>query len=163
MVGSAIPIGNCQLGQTYTNAPQEINSYGANIGVDTKVGGFDLGVNYTYTKLEDADQLRARGIRTNFNTPEHRFKASFGHTELFKNFGFGINYRWSDSYFWEASFQDGVIDSFSVLDAQVNYAVPSIKSIFKLGGANILNEEYVTAFGTGNVGAVYYISWAINP
>ena len=159
----AVANGDSRTYQTYSNSPQEINSYGANIGVDTKLGGFDLGVNYTYTKLEDAEQLRARGIRTNFNTPEHRFKASFGHTELFKNFGFGINYRWSDTYFWEASFQDGVIDSFSVLDAQVNYAVPSIKSVFKVGGSNILNDEYVTAFGTGNVGAIYYVSWSINP
>ena len=159
----AVANGDSRTYQTYTNSPEELTAYGANIGVDTKVGGFDVGVSYTYNLLEDAEELRERGIRTNFNTPEHRFKASFGHTELFKNFGFGINYRWSDEYFWEASFQDGDIDSFSVLDAQVNYAVPSIKSVFKLGGSNILNEEYVTAFGTGNIGAIYYISWNINP
>ncbi|MEM1339695.1 MAG: TonB-dependent receptor [Bacteroidota bacterium] len=159
----AVANGDSRTYQTYTNSPEEIDSYGANIGVDTKIRGFDLGVNYTYTFLQDADELRARGIRLNFNTPEHRFKASFGHTELFKNFGFGVNYRWSDSYFWEATFEDGDIPSFSVVDAQINYAVPSIKSVFKAGGSNILNEEYVTAFGTGNVGAIYYISWAINP
>ena len=159
----AVANGDSRTYQTYTNSPEELTAYGANIGVDTKVGGFDVGVSYTYNLLEDAEELRARGIRTNFNTPEHRFKASFGHKELFKNFGFGLNYRWSDDYFWEASFQDGDIDSFSVLDAQVNYAVPSIKSVFKLGGSNILNEEYVTAFGTGNIGAIYYISWNINP
>ncbi|UOY04694.1 TonB-dependent receptor [Muricauda sp. SCSIO 64092] len=159
----AIGNGDFQRYQVYTNSPEDINAYGANIGVDTKVGGFDVGVNYTYTLLEDADELRERGIRTNFNTPEHRFKASFGHTELFKNFGFGINYRWSDSYFWEATFQDGDIPSFNVVDAQINYAVPSMKSVFKAGASNLLNEEYVTAFGTGNIGAIYYISWAINP
>ncbi|BFP41514.1 TonB-dependent receptor [Flavobacteriaceae bacterium GF1] len=159
----AIGNGDFERYQVYTNSPEDINAYGANIGVDTKIGGFDVGVNYTYTLLEDADELRERGIRTNFNTPEHRFKASFGHTELFKNFGFGINYRWSDSYFWEATFQDGDIPSFNVVDAQVNYAVPSMKSVFKAGASNLLNEEYVTAFGTGNIGAIYYISWAINP
>jgi len=159
----AVANGDSRTYQTYTNSPEELTAYGANIGVDTKIGGFDVGVNYTYNLLEDAEDLRARGIRTNFNTPEHRFKASFGHTELFKNFGFGINYRWSDEYFWEASFQDGDIDSFSVLDAQINYAVPSIKSVFKIGGSNILNDEYVTAFGTGNIGAIYYVTWSINP
>ncbi len=160
---AAVANGDSRLYQTYTNSPEELTAYGANIGVDTKIGGFNVGVNYTYNLLEDEEEIRARGIRTNFNTPEHRFKASFGHTELFKNFGFGLNYRWSDEYFWEATFQDGDIDSFSVFDAQVNYAVPSIKSVFKLGGSNILNEEYVTAFGTGNVGAIYYINWSINP
>lgn len=159
----AVANGDSETYQTYTNSPEELTAYGANIGVDTKVGGFDVGVNYTYNFLEDEEELRARGIRTNFNTPEHRFKASFGHTELFKNFGFGVNYRWSDEYFWEASFQDGEIDSFSVLDAQVNYSVPSIKSVFKLGGSNILNDEYVTAFGSANIGAIYYLSWTINP
>ncbi|MGD1946020.1 MAG: TonB-dependent receptor [Croceivirga sp.] len=159
----AVVNGDAQTYQTYTNSPEELTAYGANIGVDTKVGGFDVGVSYTYNLLEDEEELRARGIRTNFNTPEHRFKASFGHTELFKNFGFGVNYRWSDEYFWEATFQDGEIDSFSVLDAQVNYAVPSIKSVFKLGGSNILNDEYVTAFGSANIGAIYYLSWNIIP
>jgi len=159
----AVANGDSKTYQTYTNSPEELTAYGANIGVDTKLGGFDLGVSYTYNLLEDEEEIRARGIRTNFNTPEHRFKASFGHTELFKNFGFGVNYRWSDEYFWEASFQDGEIDSFSVLDAQVNYAVPSIKSIFKLGGSNILADEYVTAFGSANIGAIYYLSWSINP
>ncbi|MEN1784671.1 MAG: TonB-dependent receptor [Bacteroidota bacterium] len=150
--------------QVYTNAQEDINSYGANIGIDTKVlGNFDLGVNYTYTKLVDAEDIRARGIRTEFNTPEHKVKASFGNTALFENFGFGINYRWSDNYFWEASFGDGDVDSFSVLDAQINYSVPSIKSVFKVGGSNILNDEYVTAFGTGNIAAIYYVSWNINP
>ncbi|MEM8928849.1 MAG: TonB-dependent receptor [Bacteroidota bacterium] len=159
----AVANGDSARYQTYTNAPDDVTSYGANIGVDTRIGGFDFGVNYTYTFLEDADDFRERGVRLNFNTPEHRFKASFGHTELFENFGFGVNWRWSDSYFWEASFQDGDIDAFSVLDVQFNYSVPSMKSVFKIGGSNILNDEYATAFGTGNVGAIYYLSWNINP
>ncbi len=148
--------------QAYTNSEQDVNSYGGNIGIDTNIGGFDLGVNYTYAKL-DVNESELQDLRTNFNTPEHRFKASFGNTELFKNFGFGLNYRWSDSYFWEASFGDGDIDSFSVLDAQFNYSVPSMKSVFKVGGSNILGDEYVTAFGTGNIGSIYYVSWTINP
>jgi hypothetical protein len=150
--------------QTYTNSPEEITSYGGNIGVNTKVfGNFDLGVNYTYTFLEDAEGLRDRGVRTNFNTPEHKFKASFGHTEILPNLGFGLNYRWSDAFFWEASFADGDVPSFNVFDAQVNYSVPSIDSIFKLGGSNILNQEYFQAFGSGFIGAIYYVSWTINP
>ena len=74
-----------------------------------------------------------------------------------------MNYRWSDTYFWEASFADGTVPAFTVLDAQINYAVPSIKSIFKLGGSNILGDEYFTAVGTGFIGSIYYLSWTINP
>ncbi|WP_372974154.1 TonB-dependent receptor domain-containing protein, partial [Muriicola sp.] len=128
--------------QNYTNSLADINSYGANIGVDVKVfGNFDLGVNYTYAEL-DFDQAAFPDFRTNFNTPNHKVKASFGNTELFKNFGFNVNYRWSDTYFWQATFADGQLPSFTVLDAQINYAVPDIKSVFKVGGSNILGDEY---------------------
>lgn len=151
-----------QVFQTNTNSLVDIESYGGTIGIDAKVfGNFDFGVNYTFTEFnfnESADP----DLRPGFNTPKHKVKASFGNTELFKNFGFNINYRWSDSYFWEATFADGEIPSFTVLDAQVNYGVPSIKSVFKLGASNVLNEEYFSAIGTGNIGSIYYVSWGIN-
>ena len=149
--------------QTYTNSTVDINSYGGTVGVDTKIfGNFDLGVNYTYNEL-DFDKEQFPDFRTNFNTPKHKVKASFGNTELFKNFGFNFNYRWSDSFFWEASFADGDVPAYTVLDAQINYTVPSIKSVFKLGGSNLLGDEYFQAIGTGNIGSIYYVSWTINP
>ncbi|MET1258779.1 TonB-dependent receptor [Flagellimonas sp. DF-77] len=159
----AIANGDFEAYQAYTNSTVDINSWGTTIGVDTKVfGNFDLGVNYTYTDL-DFDRAQFPDFRTNFNTPQHKVKASFGNTELFKNFGFGVNYRWSDSFFWEASFADGDVPAYTVLDAQINYSVPSIKSVFKAGGSNLLGEEYFTAFGSGNIGSIYYVSWTINP
>lgn len=149
--------------QTYTNSQATIDSYGATIGVDAKIlGNFDIGVNYTFADL-DFDQAAFPDFRTSFNTPNHKVKASFGNTALFENFGFNINYRWSDTYFWQNTFADGTIDAFSVLDAQINYEVPSIKSVFKAGGSNILGDEYFSAVGTGAVGSIYYISWTINP
>ncbi|MDT7829159.1 TonB-dependent receptor [Pricia sp. S334] len=160
---AALENGDFQPFQTYTNSLADISSYGATLGVDAKIlGDFDIGGSYTYAKL-DFDQAAFPDFRTNFNTPEHKFKASFGNTELFDNFGFNINYRWSDTYFWQSTFGDGDIAAYSVLDAQINYAVPSIKSVFKLGGSNILGEEYFSAIGTGAVGALYYLSWTINP
>ena len=159
----ALQNGDFEVYQVYTNSQEQITSYGGTIGVDTKIAGFDLGVNYTYTLLEDAEDLRARGIRTNFNSPEHKVKASFGKTDLFKNFGFGVNYRWSDDFFWEASFADGDVPAYSVLDAQINYSVPSIKSVFKAGGSNLLADEYFQAIGSGLIGSIYYVSWTINP
>jgi outer membrane receptor protein involved in Fe transport len=149
--------------QPYTNALADIESYGATIGVDAKVfGNFDLGVNYTYADLE-FDQAAFPDFRTNFNTPRHKVKASFGNTSLFENFGFNINYRWSDTYFWQATFADGQIPSYSVLDAQINYSVPSLMSVFKVGGSNILGEEYFSAVGAGAVGSIFYVSWTVNP
>ncbi|MGB5370405.1 MAG: TonB-dependent receptor, partial [Flavobacteriaceae bacterium] len=144
----ALQNGDFKVYQNYTNSEVTINSYGVTAGIDAKVlGNFDFGINYTYAEL-DFNQAAFPDFRTNFNTPKHKVKASFGNTELFKNFGFNVNYRWSDTFFWQASFADGDVPAYTVLDAQINYAVPSMKSVFKLGGSNILGQEYFTAVGT---------------
>lgn len=149
--------------QTYTNSLAKIESWGAVVGVDAKIlGNYDIGVSYTYADL-NFDQAAFPDFRTNFNSPHHKVKASFGNTALFENFGFKVNYRWSDSYFWQATFADGYIDAYTVLDAQINYEVPSIKTVFKAGGSNILGDEYFSAVGAGAVGAIYYLALTINP
>lgn len=158
----ALQNGDFQAYQTYTNSVAKINSYGASIGVDTKVlNGFDLGFSYTYAKL-DFDESEDPGFETSFNTPEHKVKASFGKADLFENFGFSVNWRWNDSYLWQSSFADGILPARNIIDAQINYTVPSIKSTFKLGGANILGHNYVSAPGSGAIGAQYFVSWTIN-
>ncbi len=158
----AMQNGDFQAFQTYTNSLADINSYGAGIGVVTKLfGDFDFGVNYTYAKL-DFDDTNDPGFETNFNTPEHKVKASFGNQNLFENVGFNLNWRWSDVYLWQSTFADGFVPSRNLFDAQVNFVVPSIKSTFKVGGSNIFGEEYVSAPGAGTIGAQYYVSWTIN-
>ncbi|MDO6817856.1 TonB-dependent receptor domain-containing protein [Zobellia sp. 1_MG-2023] len=158
----AIANGDYQAYSTYTNTDADVSSYGASLGLNMKVfGDYNLGGSYTYTKL-DFDRDSNPDVMLNFNTPEHKFKASFGNEQLFKNFGFNVSYRFSDDYFWEATFGNGVIPEFHVVDAQINYEVPSIKSSFKLGGTNLTGKEYYTAFGTGYIGSMYYLSWTIN-
>tara|TARA_R110002073_G_scaffold15207_5_gene60423 strand:+ start:13457 stop:16240 length:2784 start_codon:yes stop_codon:yes gene_type:complete len=159
---AALANGDTQAYNIYTNSPADVNSYGASIGLSTKIlGNFDLSGSYTYAKL-DFDRVKYPDFTTNFNTPEHKFKASFGNTELFKNFGFNVSYRFSDDYYWEATFGNGVVPEFHVLDAQINLRVPSLKSTFKAGATNLTGEEYFTAFGTGFIGSMYYVSWTIN-
>jgi outer membrane receptor protein involved in Fe transport len=154
--------GNSRVFQLYTNSAADINSYGATIGLNTKIfNGFNLGLNYTYAKF-DFDQASDPDFEAGFNTPEHKVKLQFGKTNLFKNFGFNINARWQDEYLWQSTFVDGTIKARTVLDAQINYGVPSIKSIFKLGGANLGGQEYLSAPGVGAIGSQYYISWTIN-
>ncbi|MGC6437374.1 MAG: TonB-dependent receptor [Flavobacteriaceae bacterium] len=159
---AAIANGDYQAYSTYTNSEVPVKSYGASLGVSTKVfGNYDLSGSYTYAKL-DFDRETYPDFTTNFNTPEHKFKASFGNTELFKNFGFNIAYRYSDDYYWEATFGNGIVPEYHVLDAQVSLQVPSFKSTFKAGATNLLGDEYFTAFGTGFIGSMYYIGWTIN-
>lgn len=159
---AAIANGDYQAYSTYTNSEVPVKSYGASLGVSTKIfGNYDLSGSYTYAKL-DFDRETYPDFTTNFNTPEHKFKASFGNTEVFKNFGFNIAYRYSDDYYWEATFGNGIVPEYHVLDAQVSLQVPSFKSTFKAGATNLLGDEYFTAFGTGFIGSMYYIGWTIN-
>ncbi|WP_346881894.1 TonB-dependent receptor [uncultured Algibacter sp.] len=159
---AAIANQDFQAYRAYTNTTADVNSFGAALAVTTKVlGDFDLGMNYTYAKL-DFDREGNPDFQTNFNTPEHKVKASFGNTDLFKNFGFNVAWRWSDNYVWEASFATDEVPAYHVMDAQINYRVPSLKSSFKLGASNLLGDEYFTAVGTGLIGSQYYLSWTIN-
>ncbi|WP_299676243.1 TonB-dependent receptor domain-containing protein [uncultured Tenacibaculum sp.] len=154
--------GDTAVFNTYTNTDSDISSYGATIGLNTKIfNGFNVGLNYTLSKF-DFDQSTDPDFEAGFNTPEHKIKLEFGHNNLFENFGFNINARWQDEYLWESTFHDAVIDSRTVLDAQVNYRIPSIKSVIKVGGANLTGKEYLSAPGVGAIGSQYFISWTIN-
>ena len=159
---AAVANGDFVTYQTYTNSETEVESWGAAIGVTTKVfGNYDLSANYTFTEFE-FDMERFPDFRPNFNTPEHRVKASFGNTEVIKNLGFNVAWRWSDRFFWQAAFGDGIVPSYHTIDAQLNLRVPSLKSTIKVGGTNLLGDEYFTAFGTGLVGSMYYVGITIN-
>ncbi|GAA4116382.1 TonB-dependent receptor [Aquimarina addita] len=144
-----------------TNTSAEVNSYGMVLGVDGKVfGTYDFGVNYTYSK-EDFDEDDT-AYQSEFNTPEHKVKATFGNRNLFSNFGFNTSIRWSDSYVWNDAFGTSEIPSFTVADAQINYTISSLKSVIKAGATNIGGEEYYNALGTGFIGSQYYIGITIN-
>ncbi|MFI1744927.1 TonB-dependent receptor [Thalassobellus sediminis] len=157
-----VATGNFQVFNVYTNSSADVSSYGGVIGLSTKIAKkFDFGLNYTYSKL-DFDQSTDPDFSAGFNTPEHKVKVSLGNPELFKNFGFNINARWSDEYFWQATIANAIIPSRTLVDAQINYSVPSMKSTFKIGGTNLGGKEYQSAVGSPFIGSQYFISWTIN-
>lgn len=157
----ALAYGDYQPFQVYTNSAADISSYGGSIGLSTKIDKFDIGANYTYAKFE-FDQSTDPDYEAGFNTPEHKIKVNFGSDNLFKNFGFGINYKWQNEFLWQSNLADAMVPARSTVDAQINYAVPSLKSVFKIGGSNIGGKEYIVAPGTGKIGSQYFISWTIN-
>jgi iron complex outermembrane recepter protein len=158
----ALQQGDFRAFQTYTNSPADVKSFGASIALSTKIfGNYDLEGNYTFAE-QDFDQASAPDFRTAFNTPKHKVKMSFGNPVLYENFGFNVNYRWSDSYFWQSTFADGQVPSFSVVDAMVNYVFPEYKLMLKAGATNIGGRDYFTAFGTGLIGQQYFLSLTFN-
>ncbi len=152
---------NFQVYQSITNARPTVRSYGGSVGFNTELLKFNIGLNYTYSKL-DFDQTKAPDLRSTFNTPEHKIKASLGRNNVFKNFGFNTNLRWSDSYLWEDSFAEGNVPSFTVIDTQISYHIPDTKIILKAGGNNITNQEYFSALGTGRIGSLYFLKLNFN-
>ena len=148
--------------QVYTNSTGDVNSYGLVVGASIKfAGNYRLGANYTYAEF-DFDQASDPDFSTGFNTPNHQFKLSIGNTELFKHFGFNVDGRYKGEYLWESSIANAVMPETYVVDAQLNYSIPSLKSIIKVGATNLGGDEYQSAVGTGNVGSMYYVSLTIN-
>jgi outer membrane receptor protein involved in Fe transport len=159
----ALQNGNFRAYQLYTNTKIEIKSLGFGLGLSKKVyKDFEFGVNYNYAEF-DFDKSQDESFEASFNTPKHRVKASFGNEKLFKNFGFNVSGRWNTQYTWESTMVDGVIPEATVIDAQITYNVPSMKSAFKIGAANLGGKEYFQVLGAGLIGQQIFASWTIKP
>ncbi|TRX40465.1 TonB-dependent receptor domain-containing protein [Flavobacterium restrictum] len=159
----ALQTGNYRAFQLYTNTDVEIKSLGFGLGLSKKVyKDFEVGVNYNYAEF-NFDQAKDPSFEAGFNTPKHRVKASFGNEKLLPNFGFNVSARWNSEYLWQSSMVDGMVDAATVVDAQINYNLPKLKSTLKIGAANIGGKEYAQVLGAGLIGQQYFASWTINP
>ncbi len=149
--------------QLYTNTDVEIKSFGFGVGASRKIyKDFELSANYNYAEF-DFDQAKDPSFEAGFNTPKHRVKASLSNDKLFKNFGFNVSGRWNSEYLYQSSFADGMISEATVIDAQINYTIPSLKSIIKVGAANLGGKEYRQILGAGAIGSQVFASLTINP
>jgi len=159
----ALAFGDRRVYQVYTNTTAEVSSLGFGVGLSKKVyKDFEVGVNYNYAQF-DFDQSEDPSFIAGFNTPKHRIKASLGNAKVIKNLGFNVNVRWNTEYLWQSSFGDGMIPENTVLDAQVNYAFPKLKSVLKVGATNLFGKDYLQVIGAGAIGQMWFASWTINP
>lgn len=152
--------GNVQAFQLYTNAADEVSAQGATLGITYLFGkGYSAGANGTWSSFDIKD-ANPENVPA-FNTPEFRTAVTLSNAEVFSNVGFSVAWRWQDSFDWIGSFAElrpGRIDAYSIVDAQVSYKLPAIKSIIKIGGNNIFNKQIYQAFGSPSIGALYYVS-----
>ncbi|MGV9004751.1 TonB-dependent receptor [Flavobacterium sp.] len=160
---NALATGNTRAFQLYTNTNIEIKSIGFGAGITKRLPkNFELSANYNYAQF-DFDQAKDPSFEAGFNTPKHRVKGSISNDNLFKNFGFNVSARWSEEYLWQSSFADGMIDAATVVDAQLSYGVPTLKSVLKIGATNLGGKEYRQLIGPGLIGQQYFVSLTINP
>jgi outer membrane receptor protein involved in Fe transport len=144
-----------------TNAPGDVYTSGWGISAD-----YMLPHNFTFSSSVYTDEIGSlpKGFISYFNTP--LFRANFAVNNsgfLFKNrLGFGANLHYQDDFVYEGTFSVGKINSYQTIDAVLTYKVPTIKSMIKVGGTNILNKYYQTAYGSPSIGGLYYVSFAYN-
>jgi iron complex outermembrane receptor protein len=142
----------------YTNSEEEVTSFGVGIGVNYNVvKGYNLNASYNYATFDD-NKAADSEFRAGFNTPENKWSIGLSNRSVTKRIGFNISYRWQDEFLWQSDFGESIIGAFGAVDAQVSYKIPSLKSIFKVGGTNIGGGDYRTNFGGPFVGQMYYVS-----
>ncbi|QNK64258.1 TonB-dependent receptor [Pedobacter sp. PAMC26386] len=141
------------------NAQGKVTSYGGALGIDYLLANYNLSGNISYNNIGEIPQ----NYINDFNTPKVRYNLGIGKKELIKNVGFNVNYRWQGKFYWNSTFASGDVPAFGTLDAQVNLKIPSVNSMIKIGGSNVLNKYNFTSYGNPAAGAIYYVAYAFNP
>jgi hypothetical protein len=160
---AAIANGDRRVYQIYTNSKTEVTSRGFGVGVSKKIyKDFEIGANYNFAEFT-FDQSEDPSFQAGFNTPKHRVKASIGSPTAIGNLGFNVNVRWNTEYLWESSFAVGTVPENTVVDAQINYSFKKLRSVLKVGAANLGGKDYIQVIGAGAIGQQYFASWTINP
>lgn len=152
--------GKTQLYQLYTNASDEVSAQGATLGLTYSLPkNYRAHVNTTWANfsLEDANPDNIPP----FNTPDWKANFMLSNDRLTERFGFSLGLHWQKAYNWYGTFTQlspGEIGSFAMLDAQLSYRIPSLKTTLKLGANNLTNQKIVTAYGSPAQRGLYFLS-----
>jgi iron complex outermembrane recepter protein len=162
-----------------TSLPVSVQAYrvAANARDQVTTQGFSIGANYYFAKYfvvngnYSWNRLNTQTddpIIPAFNTPEHKYNIGISGREVpfqigklrLNNFGFNVNYKWVDTFIFEGSPQfTGIIPSYGLLDAQINWKLTGIDTVVKLGASNLLNNLVFQTYGGPRIGRLAYISF----
>jgi outer membrane receptor protein involved in Fe transport len=157
----AATLGSRTVYSVAVNADKDVKVLGWGFSADYIVGnGLTFGGNVAYNELKK-NELPESFI-SYWSTPKYRYVLSVGHDKILKNWGFNVNYRWQQGFYYESDFVVGDVNSNSSLDMQISRRLPAIHSLIKLGASNILNKYYITGLGNPSIGGLYYISFGYN-
>ena len=143
------------------NSNNKVTTYGFGASVDYQMPrNFEFTANVTTDRIEDVEA----GFVSFFNTPDYRLILGLGNTGFGyqKRFGFHVDLRNQNGYYFESDFRQGDISGFTTVDAQVSYKFTSTRSMLKLGATNLFNKYYKTGFGNPEIGGIYYVSFGYN-
>lgn len=152
--------GNIKAFQLYTNAADKVSIQGVTAGLTWALPkNYQLHGNATWIDFNIMD-ANPNNIPA-FNTPTWKSNVTFSNPKLTDKLGFSVAWHWQTAFDWYGTFTElrpGRIGAYNLLDAQVSYTVPSLKTKIKLGAANLTNQYVVQAYGSPAVGGMYYIS-----
>ena len=99
-----------------------------------------------------------------YNTPEHKFNLGLSAYDFewagLKHLGYGISFRWVEGYEFQSSPQfTGKIPAQILLNGYVGKGFPSLNSILKISGSNLLNRQQNGLYGGPAVGRFIFVSW----
>ena len=162
-------ISDQQAYRVAANAQDIVTTQGFSIGSNLYFANYySLNGNYSWNVLNTQTD---DPIIPAFNTPEHKFNIGVSGRDIPFNFfgkpvnglGANVNYKWVDSFLFEGSPQfTGPIQSYGMLDAQVNFTVPRIKTTFKFGASNLLDNQVFQVYGGPRIGRLAYVSATYN-
>jgi outer membrane receptor for ferrienterochelin and colicin len=159
-----------------TNLPDELQvyRYSANSKNTVITQGLNVGVNYyfhdkhsfaanySYNAIARSDEDDP--IIPAFNTPKHKYNLSVTGNKLFESnegnwWGYSVNYKWIQGYLFEGSPQfTGFINTYDMVDVQLNYSLIESNMFFKIGASNVLNNKQVQVYGGPSIGRMAYLS-----
>lgn len=146
-----------RLIQAWANADQAVNTQGVVLAADYYTPQkLHLYSNYTWSHINEAD---VPGLILGFNTPAHKVNVGFDGTR--KQFTYSLNYRYQTGFNFFMPFDEGFIDRYGTLDAQIGYQLPALKSLLRLGATNITDANAVSAYGSAAMGRVVYVGWLV--
>lgn len=139
------------------NSTEIVKAQGWGVSMEYRLTrGYILGGNLFSDKLKDLQP----GFISFFNAPDLRANISLRNDNVWKGIGFNVIAKWQNFNNYEGTFVAGQLPAFTWVDAQVSYR--KSKSIFRLGGSNILNHYARTGYGSPYVGGLYYVSYGYN-
>jgi iron complex outermembrane receptor protein len=152
--------GNVQAYQLYTNADEMVSAQGATLGLTYSLArNYSLTANGTWADFNIMD-ANPENIPA-FNTPEFKTVLGLSNNRLTDRLGFSVSWRWQSTFDWAGPFtqlRPGEVPAFSLVDAQVSYKIPNLKTILKVGANNLLNNQVYQSFGSPSIGGMYFVS-----
>jgi outer membrane receptor protein involved in Fe transport len=157
---------NVQAYRYAANSVNQVTTQGFSIGLSYYFANyFQVNGNYSFNKLNsDIDDP----IIPAFNTPKHKYNLGFSGRDVnfgsFRNFGFSVNYKWQEGFLFEGSPQfTGLVPSYGLLDAQINWKATKLDMTFKLGASNLLDNQIFQTYGGPRIGRLGYFSILYEP